>query len=107
MKDRLKILRKHLNLKQGEFAKRLGINQGTFSTYETGAVEVRDSVVKAICSVYNVNERWLRTGEGEIFIDSNDLNSFMSTFSQLSKENQEYLNAIADTMLKKQDTQDN
>ena len=35
---------------------------------ETGKREPSDRTIKDICRIYNVNETWLRTGEGEIFL---------------------------------------
>lgn len=68
MKDRLKLLRKTLDLTQQEFAEALGIKRNTIATYEIGRNEPIDAVVQLICNKYNVNEQWLRTGEGEMFI---------------------------------------
>ena len=67
MKERIKQLRKELNLNQTEFAKRINRSQGVFSQYELGVREVTDRTVIDICREFNVNEEWLRTGEGLMF----------------------------------------
>lgn len=67
MKDRLKKLRKTLGLTQQEFADRIGINRGNVATYETREGNPGASVITLICREFNVNETWLRTGEGEMF----------------------------------------
>lgn len=67
MKDRIKSLRKTLGLTQQEFADRLGISRGNIATYETRKGNPGSSVIGLICREFNVNEEWLRTGEGEIF----------------------------------------
>ena len=69
MKDRLKQLRKELGLTQQEFSDQIGIKRNTFSQYENGRNEPIDAVIKLICGKFNVNEDWLRTGEGEMFPD--------------------------------------
>lgn len=69
MKDRLKQLRKKLRLNQQEFADKLGINRGTLANYEVGRNEPIDAVIKLICGKFDVNEEWLRTGEGEMFLE--------------------------------------
>lgn len=69
MKDRLKQLRKELGLTQQEFSDQIGIKRNTFSQYENGRNEPIDAVIKLICGKFNVNEDWLRTGEGEMFLD--------------------------------------
>lgn len=67
MKDRLKELRKELGLTQEKFAERLRMKRNTIATYEIGRNEPIDAVISLICKEYNVNEEWLRTGEGEMF----------------------------------------
>ena len=67
MKDRIKKLRKELDLTQQEFADRIGVKRGGIANYEIGRNEPTDSVISLICREFNVNETWLRTGEGEMF----------------------------------------
>lgn len=67
LKDRIKKLRKALDLTQQEFANRLGISRGNVATYETREGSPGSSVISLICREFNVNEAWLRTGEGEMF----------------------------------------
>lgn len=67
MNERLKQLRKALNMKQGEFANALTISQGHLSDVENGRKEVSDRIIN-ICSLkFNANEDWLRTGSGDMF----------------------------------------
>ena len=68
MDERLKQLRKELGLTQQEFSDKIGIKRNTFAQYENGRNEPIDAVVRLICSTYNVNEEWLRTGAGEMFV---------------------------------------
>ena len=68
MKDRLKELRKALNLTQQKFADKLGVKQNTIAQYEMGRNDPSDAVIISICREFNVSEDWLRTGEGEMFI---------------------------------------
>lgn len=67
MKDRIKKIRRELDLTQQEFADRIGIKRGGVANYETGRNEPVDSVISLICREFNVSENWLRTGEGEMF----------------------------------------
>ena len=67
MEERIKKLRKALDLTQQEFADRIGIKRNTIANYESGRNEPIDSVISLICREFNVNEKWLRTGEGEMF----------------------------------------
>lgn len=67
MKDRIKELRKTLKLTQQSFADTLGIKQNTVALYEMGRSGISDGIIKSICREFNVNEVWLRTGEGDMF----------------------------------------
>lgn len=67
MNDRIKKLRKALDLTQQEFAYRIGSVQNTITGYETGRRAPSKQIITLICQTFNVNETWLRTGEGEMF----------------------------------------
>ena len=67
MNERMKKLRKTLGFTQQELANRIGIKRNTIAQYEIGRNEPIDAVISLICREFNVNETWLRTGEGEIF----------------------------------------
>lgn len=70
--DRIKKVRNSLNLSQIEFAKRLGVTQPSLSDIEKGKTENIDGRnIKIICSEFNVNEDWLRTGKGTMFNEAN------------------------------------
>ena len=67
MHERLKKLRKALNLTQQEFADKISISRGALAVYEIGRNEPIDAVIALICREFNVIEEWLRAGEGEMF----------------------------------------
>lgn len=67
MGNRLKRLRKELDLTQEAFASRIGSVQNTITGYESGRRNPSAPVVSLICREFNVREEWLRTGEGEMF----------------------------------------
>ena len=68
MRERIRKLRRTLDLTQKGFADRLGITRGTITNYEIGRNEPVASVISLICKEFNVSEKWLRTGEGEMFL---------------------------------------
>ena len=72
MNERIKELRKHLNMNQTDFGARIGVKQGTIAGYENGIRVPLDAVVTSICKEFGVSETWLRTGEGEMFADARD-----------------------------------
>lgn len=67
MNERIKELRKALGLTQQEFADKLGVKRGTVANYELDRNEPSNSVISLICREFDINELWLRTGEGEMF----------------------------------------
>ena len=71
--DRLKRLRKELDLTQEAFASRIGSVQNTITGYESGRRNPSAPVISIICREFDVNEEWLRNGTGEMFApESND-----------------------------------
>ena len=77
MKERIKTLRKELHLTQQEFADKLGVSRNNIASYETGKSNLGDSVISLIRREFNVNDIWLRTGEGSIFLPDNRDNQLM------------------------------
>lgn len=70
--ERLKALRKELKLTQIEFGGRIAVSQGHLTAMENGKRDVTDKTIKVICMEFNVSETWLRTGEGEMFAETNE-----------------------------------
>lgn len=69
MNDRIKDVRKALKLTQDEFAEKLGLTRGAITNIELHKTEPKPLLINLICTTYNVNETWLRTGEGEMFAE--------------------------------------
>ncbi|WP_320920820.1 helix-turn-helix domain-containing protein [Eisenbergiella porci] len=68
MKERIKELRKTLDLTLEEFGNKIGVTKTTISRIENGVNSVTNQMLTSICREFNVNEEWLRTGEGEMFV---------------------------------------
>lgn len=68
MKDRIKKIRKELDLTQQEFSDKTGIPRDSIGGYETGRRNPSEAAISLICTKCNVNEEWLRTGNGEMFV---------------------------------------
>lgn len=66
MGERIKEIRKFFNLTQQEFADRIGVKRNTVATYEMGRSAPSDSALSLICREFNINEKWLRTGNGKM-----------------------------------------
>ena len=70
MKDRFKAIRKHFALTQEQFAKKINKTSSFVSTVETGRCGLSSATVDTVCIVFDVNEEWLRTGTGDMFVSS-------------------------------------
>ena len=71
MKDRIKLIRKNAGMTQQEFAKRIGVSRNTIATYETSVRVPIDAILISLCREFNVDETWLRTGKGEMYVETN------------------------------------
>ncbi len=68
MKDRIKKIRKELDLTQQKLAEKIGVQRNTVAMYEMGKTTPSEAIILSICREFNVNEHWLRNGTGEMFI---------------------------------------
>ena len=68
LKDRFKELRKELNVTQQEFADKLKISRNFVAQIEMGSKVPSDRTIDDVCREFNVNEEWLRTGNGDMFV---------------------------------------
>ena len=65
--ERIRAVRRALDLTQTEFGRRIGMKQNTIALIEGGR-NTSDQTLKAICREFNVSEEWLRDGRGEMFL---------------------------------------
>ena len=63
--ERIKIIRKELKLTQEEFGLQIGVKGNTVTGYERGTRSPSDAIINMICLIFNVDQTWLRTGEGD------------------------------------------
>nr|DAT70734.1 MAG TPA: helix-turn-helix domain protein [Caudoviricetes sp.] len=69
MNERIHQLRKALGLTLEEFGTKVGVGKSAISKIERGENNLSEQMFKSICREWNVNEEWLRTGEGEMFVE--------------------------------------
>ena len=70
--ERIREVRKALGLTLEKFGEKIGMKKNSVSQLENGKNSVTEQVVKAICREYNVDYMWLTTGEGEMFVETDD-----------------------------------
>ena len=120
MNERIKELRKHLGLTLEEFGKRLGVTRSAIGHLERGERTLTDQMFLSICREFNVNENWLRTGDGEMFSLEEDeeaayvsellydtknplydlIKSIMKTYSQSGEKEKEIIKNFAKNLHK-------
>lgn len=100
MNSRIRELRKMLGLSQRDFGKIIGLRHSTLSDIERNSSPVTERTIIAICSKFNVNEEWLRTGKGNIFIEEDrKFNEFYELYKNLSKPLQDFLIQVCRDLL--------
>ena len=87
MNERIKKLRKALDLTQQEFADRIGSKRNTIAKYETETNTPSAAVISLICREFRVNEKWLREGTGEMFLPTDRNDDIAKLIQLLHNEN--------------------
>ena len=72
MKDRIKELRRALDLTQDEFGGRIGITKSSISTMESGRSNPSEQTLRSMCREFGASYLWLTTGEGSMFENGSD-----------------------------------
>lgn len=85
--ERVRQLRKFLNLSQEEFGISIGLTKSGVSNIETGIRGVSDRHVKLLINSFNVNYDWLVCGSGHMFLD----NDYKVTFENVSDEDKAFV----------------
>lgn len=85
MNERIALVRKSLGLTQEKFAEQVGLSRNFMWMIESGTRIPSDRTISDICREFNVNETWLRTGEGEMFNQitrSEKITSFLTEITE-------------------------
>ena len=105
MNNRIRELRKALGITQKEFAEKIGLRQNAISNMEKEKYPITTQNLKSICSQFHVNEAWLRTGEGEMFVEDNERKrEYFAMFDSFEPAYQDYLLKSAKALLEMQET---
>lgn len=85
--ERIRFLRKEkLHLTQESLGEPLGMSRANIANIEAGRISVTDRVIHSICDKFNVDENWLRTGEGDIFLKLDKENQLMAWAENILKD---------------------
>lgn len=99
MNERLRKLRKSLDMTQQNFGARISVKGNTVAQWESGRNEPSDSTIFLICREFNVNEDWLRTGNGEMFVKETSDEEFMKVAKAVASGNTETDKAIRKVLI--------
>lgn len=70
--ERIKDVRNSLGLTLEKFGEKLGVTKTAISRIEKGERSLTEQMTKSICREFSVDYMWLTTGEGEMFVKSDD-----------------------------------
>ena len=105
MKDRISQIRKQAGINQTDFAEKLSLTKNYISLIENGNRIPSDRTITDICREFNVNEVWLRTGEGEPYQEETRQEQIMKFAVQTIKGSNEFRKQYV-SMLAKLDAED-
>jgi transcriptional regulator with XRE-family HTH domain len=90
---RVKQVRQALNLTQLQFCEKIFLTGGHYAGIELGNRRVNDRTITLIATIFGVHERFLRTGEGEMFDKTPDYNlaQVVRIFQELPPDFQDYI----------------
>lgn len=69
MNERIRRIRKDAGMTMAQFGGAIGISAPAVSQLESGKTQATPQTLSFICHSFNVNETWLKTGEGEPYIE--------------------------------------
>lgn len=106
MENRIVLLRKTLGYSQEKFAQKLNLSRNFINQIEAGKKNPSDRTILDICREFNVNEEWLRTGEGEMLIDVTQEEEIANlTYKLLSEESSSFKNRLISALSRLSDEQ--
>jgi len=106
--QRIRELRKKLGLNQRDFSILLSLSSGYIAGIEVNLRKVNDRIIKLIISQFGVNEEWLRSGNGEIFIKKKTDEKavrILSLYNDLPPHYQDVVLGIIELLRKANDTE--
>ena len=108
--ERIRFVRKVTKQTQAEFGEKIGLKQSSLGQIESSTRNATDRTILLICEKFNVSESWLRSGNGEMFLENDstilhDLQEqynlddfgvrFMEAFLKLTPEQREVIKNFA------------
>jgi hypothetical protein len=87
--ERVKQLRKTLDLTMEKFGEKIGVKKSAISLIESGKNSLTEQMIKSICREFDVDEEWLRNGTGSMFIErtrDEEIANFIGTIQSVDDD---------------------
>lgn len=91
MNERIKQLRKKLGMSQDEFGRILGVTRGVIANIELNRAAIKPLFIDLLCTTYNVNEDWLRSGAGDMFAPVSKEQEFHQLLTDIEYSNDDFI----------------
>jgi hypothetical protein len=89
LNERVKQLRKTLDLTMEKFGEKIGVKKSAISLIESGKNSLTEQMIKSICREFDVDEEWLRNGTGSMFIErtrDEEIANFIGTIQSVDDD---------------------
>ena len=104
--ERIRYLRKEkLNITQEALGEPLGLTRANIANIEAGRISVTERVILGICEKFNINEEWLRTGNGEMFVPLSRDDEIAFAVGKLVQEDDSFKKKLISILLKMDESQ--
>ena len=94
MNERIKSLRKYLNMTQDDFSKQIGLSRNYIAQVEIGTKTPSERTISDICREFDVNEEWLRNGTGEMFVQKSKDEQISEMLGEIQKSGKIHLSTV-------------
>ena len=103
--ERIKKVRKTLDLTQQEFSDRIGMKRNSIAQVEMGRNTSEQTII-SICREFNINETWLRTGKGEMFLQLSRDEEIAAYLGQIMRDDEDSFRRRMISVLCRLDTEE-
>jgi transcriptional regulator with XRE-family HTH domain len=103
---RIREIRHTLGLSQRKFSSITALSSGYIASVEIGNIPVNERLIKLVCSSFNVNESYLRYGEGDMFLEEvpdDKFKNLTSMVKSMPPKYQDFLFGVLEMLLKLKD----
>lgn len=101
--ERIKEIRKDNKLTQDDFGEKIGVSRFVIANIELGRVDAKDHMIKLIAKEFDINEEWIKTGEGEKYPEKTNDELLARKIGEIIGANDEFRKNLILTLLELDD----